>query len=72
MQREDVRMLEPGNDVDLVKKAVRPQGVGQLGVEYFDGDGAVVPDILGKVDRGHTAAAQFALERVAAEQGLRE
>jgi hypothetical protein len=72
MQWEDVRMLEPGNDVDLVEKAVGPQSMGQLGMEHFDRDGTVVSGILGKVNRGHTAVAQLALERVAAEQGLRE
>jgi len=69
MQWENVRVLKLGYDLDFVEKALRPYCLGKLRVEYFDGDTTVMPGILCKVDRGHAAAAELALEQVAVGQG---
>jgi hypothetical protein len=43
--------------------------VRQLGMEDLQGDGAVVPEIAGEIDRGHAATAELALEQAAVGQG---
>jgi hypothetical protein len=65
-------MLQPGDDVDLAEEAVWPERMGQLGMEHFDRDRAVVSEILGEIDRSHPAAPEFALDRVAVAEGVRE
>jgi hypothetical protein len=69
VNREDVRVVEPGGEPDLPDKPLGAQRVRQLGMEDLQGDGAVVPDIAGQVDGGHAAAAELALEHVAVGQG---
>ena len=48
------------------RKRSGPRPARELGVEDLEGDGAVVPEVAGEVDRGHAAAAELALEGVAA------
>jgi hypothetical protein len=38
-------------------------------MEDLEGDGAVVPEVAGQVDRGHAAAAELTLEPVAVGRG---
>jgi hypothetical protein len=40
----------------------------ELAAEHLEGDGAVVAEIVRQVDRSHAPAAEFALERVAAQK----
>ena len=65
MERKDVGMAEPGGDLDLAQEALGAERGRQLGVEDLERDLAVVPEVLGEVDRGHPAAAELALERIA-------
>ena len=58
-------MLEPGGEPDLALEALGAERGGQLGVEHLERDRAVVLEVLGQVDRGHAAAPELALERVA-------
>ena len=60
VQRQDVRMVQPGGDVDLAEEPLPADRGGDLGVEDLDRDAAVVLLVLGQVDRGHPAAAQQA------------
>ena len=69
VNREDVRVVEPGGEPDLPDEPLGAQRVRQLGMENLQGDGAVVPEIAGQVDGGHAAAAELALEHVAVGQG---
>jgi hypothetical protein len=69
MHAEDVRVLQPCGQPDLAPEALRPQGLGQLRVEHLEGDRPLVPQVPGQVDGGHPAAAELALDRVAAGQG---
>ena len=55
--------------LDLAEKALRAERRGELGVQHLERDGPVMLEVLGKVDRSHPAAAELALERVAAGQG---
>ena len=65
-QRDDVRMAEPRGDLDLAQEAIGPDGVGELRLEQLDGDLAAVPQVVGEIDGGHPAAADHALDAVAA------
>jgi hypothetical protein len=38
-------------------------------VKHLERDGAIVLEIVGKIDRGHAAAPEFAFEAVAVGQG---
>ena len=62
VEREDVGMAEPGRDTDLAQEALGAEHRAELGVEHLDRDLAVMPDVVGQVDRGHAAAAELALE----------
>jgi hypothetical protein len=64
-QRQQVRVLEVGGDADLREEALTAEHGAQLGVEHFQGDEAVVPDVAGEIHRRHPAAAQLPLEGVA-------
>jgi len=63
--------MQPGGDVDLAEKPLGPQRGGQLGPEHFHCHLAMVLHILGEIDRGHAARAEFALEAVAFSHSAR-
>ena len=65
-------MLEAGGDLDLPHKALGAERMGQLLVQDLAGDGPIVPEIARKVDRGHAAPAELALEQVAVAEGIRQ
>ena len=46
-----------------------PSDGGELGAQDLERDRAVVPEVVGEVDRGHAAASELALEAVAVGQG---
>ncbi len=72
VQRQDVRMLQPGRDLDLPEEALRTHGRRQLAAQHLHGDFAPVLHVLGQVHDGHAAAPQLALEQVAITQGIRD
>ena len=57
VHREDVRVLQPGGEADLALEAFRAEGSGELGMEHFERDGAVVAEVACEPDRGHAATA---------------
>jgi hypothetical protein len=63
-----VGVLEPGGELDLALEAVVAEADGELGMEHLERHRPVVPQVLRKIDRGHTAAPELALERVTALQ----
>ncbi len=65
----DVRMLQVGGGGDLVQEPVGADGSGELGPHDLDGDVAIVPEIVGQIDRGHAARAELPLDPVATCQG---
>src|SRR5439155_18125764 len=65
-QRHDVRMIEPGGQVDLAHEPIRTELQGQLRAEHLDGDPAVVSYVVRQVDGGHATLAELELDRVAA------
>ena len=64
VQGKDVRVGEPGGDLDLPEKTLRPQGVGQLGLEYLDRHLPLVLDVPREVDRGHAPGTKLPLDVV--------
>jgi len=71
IDRQDVRVPQPGGELDLALEALGTEGQGQLGMEDLERDRALVPDVTSQVYRGHTAASQLALEGIPASQRLR-
>ena len=65
-------MLEPGGDLDFAEEALRPQRLGQGGMQHLERHRARVREILGQVHRGHAPAAQLALQPVAVRQSGRQ
>ena len=72
VDREDVRVLQPGRRPDLAQEPLGAEAAGERGEEDLEGDGAVVPEVAGQVDDGHAAAAELALEHVPIPQRLLE
>ena len=58
-------MGEPGGDLDLLEKPIRPDCRREVGPEHLDGYRPIVLCVFGKVDRGHPPATDFADECVA-------
>ena len=61
-------MIEPSTDADLPQESLGAERGGDLGVHHLERHVAVVAEIVREIDRGHAAAAELALDRVAAGQ----
>ena len=62
-------MGELGGDLDFPQKALGAEHGGELRPEHLDGDLAMVFEVVGEVDRGHSPAAQLPLKAVAVGEG---
>ena len=62
---EDVRMTETGGGLDLAQEPFWAERSGDLWLEDFDGDLPMMLEVLGQVDRGHSAATELALDGIA-------
>ena len=58
-------MVEVGRGLDLAQEAVWTQRRGQLRPQDLDRNLTVVLQVLGQIDRGHPAGAEFAFDTVA-------
>ncbi len=52
-------------NLDLFEKALRADGVRQVGLEHLEGDEAPMLQVLGEEDDGHAATTELALDTVA-------
>ena len=68
VHRQDVRVAEPGGDPDLAEEALAQLGA-ELGVEHLEGNRAVVPQVVRKIDRRHAAPTELAIHAVAIPDG---
>jgi hypothetical protein len=68
-QRQDVRVLQLRGDFDLAEEPVAAQGGGDFRTQHLDRHLAAVLHVLGQVDRGHAARADFPLDAVAVGEG---
>ena len=66
---QDVRMVQARGDANLVLEALGSERHRDLRLEHLDGDLAMVPDVLGEIDRSGAADAELAFESVLAGQG---
>jgi hypothetical protein len=67
-QRQDVRVLEAGGELDLLEKPLGPEDGRELGVQDLEGDLAPVPNVFGKVDGRHAALTQFPVDPVSVRE----
>jgi hypothetical protein len=67
-----VRVLQRGGGLDLDFEPISAEDRGQLRLEDFDRDLAVVLQVMGEIHRRHTANAERALDVIAAGEGSRE
>ena len=70
VEREDMRVIQPGDRLDLPEKPVHPHGLGQLRIQDFYSDLPTVFEILGQVDRGHPARSDLSFDRVSGGECL--
>jgi hypothetical protein len=63
-ERQDVRMAELGDELDLPEETLRSQARRQLGMDHLQCDRPVLTAVVGQVHRGHAAPAQLALYSV--------
>ena len=64
-----MRVLEIGGGLDLGEEALATDHRGQFGLQHFDGDLAIVPDVVGQIDGGHPTCAEFAFDDVPVCEG---
>jgi len=62
---EDMRMLEPGREMDLASKPVRPESRGQFWVQNLERHGTVMLQVVRQKDCRHATAPELPLEDVA-------
>jgi len=65
-------MVEGGGDLHLAQEPLLPHGGGQVGIEDLHRDLPVVPEVVGQVDRGHSARAEDVPDGVAVGQSASE
>ena len=68
-QREDVRVVEPGRDLDLGQESLAAQHRAQFGPQHLERHLAVVLEVGGQVDGGHAAGAELPLDAIALFKG---
>jgi hypothetical protein len=71
-EREDVGVVEPGADADLLQEPLGAEYRGELRPQELEGDLAVVFHVPGEVDRGHPTAAELALDDITVAEGIGE
>jgi hypothetical protein len=64
-QRQDVRVRQPREELDLLDEAIAVDGLGALRPQDLQRDPAPQPVLGGQVDDGLATAAELALDRVA-------
>ena len=65
-------MLEVGGNLDLTQKPQGPNRCSQLRAKNLDSNVSIMLEIAGKKDKGHPAAADFTVDRVASLEGRTE
>src|SRR5207245_315447 len=70
VQRQDVRMLQLGRDLDLALEPLQTDDCRHGGMQHLDGHEALVFQVLGQEHRGHPPAPQLTLKRVAIAEVL--
>ena len=69
VHRDDIRVLQCRDRLDLAFEALDADPLRELGREDLHDDSALEAQLLGEEDARHPAAAEFTFERVGAAQG---
>ena len=69
VERQDVGVLELGDELDLTRKAIVAEGVGELRPEHLERHLAVVLEVAREVDRGHPASPDLPNNHVLVAEG---
>ena len=64
VQGQDVRVCEPGGDLNLFEEPVHAERSRQIGAQDLEGDFAEVFPVVREVDRSHPAAPELAADFV--------
>ncbi len=67
---QDVGVVQARGDLDLLQEPLRAQRRGELGPEHLDRHPAMVPEVLGRVDRRRGSLADHALDGVSIRHGF--
>jgi hypothetical protein len=65
MNREYVRVLQPGCSLDLAKESLWTQDGGQCLVQNLERNWPVVAEVVGKIYDGHASMSELALNDIA-------
>ena len=71
-QRQDVRVLEPCGGANLGQEPLAAERRTEVGVQHLDRDVTLVTQVVGEVDRGHAALAEFTAHAVPVSEACRE
>ena len=69
-QRDDVRVIEAGDDLDLAQEALATDRRRDLRLQDFDRDAPPVLDVVGEIHGGHAAGADLGVDAVAIGEDL--
>ena len=69
VERQDVRMAQPGGGCYLAEESLTPERGGEVGLQYLDRDLAIVLLVLGEKDDPHPPTTEFTPDRVAVGEG---
>jgi hypothetical protein len=72
VHRDDVGVLETRGEQDLAQEPLAAQRGREVRLQHLESDHAVVAEVPGQPDGGHSAASELALDDVAAAQPLCE
>ena len=67
-QRQEVRVLQVGRDLDLGEEPLDADDRAELRLQDLERDLAVVPDVAREIDRRHSAFTHKAVDDVAARE----
>jgi len=62
VERENVRVLQVRRNLDFRQKTLGADGNGELGLQHFHRDLAIVFQVLGEIDGGHAACTQLTVD----------
>jgi len=69
VQRKDVRVLQIGGRADFRQESFGAQRRGEVGMQHFHSDAALVPQVPREIDGGHAAAPDFPIDLVTTAEG---
>jgi hypothetical protein len=67
---KNVRVLQPGGELDLAEEAFEAQRAAELGPDHLERHRTPMPQVLREIDRRHPAGADLTLQEVALTERL--